>query len=874
MVIRIPDFLFAESTGHGPAPGELDRETRAAVAWAREAETEMAALSRSLGLAGEALKGGDTGGQRLAAARTALGSRAESGAFRLLFDRAAVAQARQESQASHGTAMQSLIGTIKAVAGLPIPAAEKAELGRALLRVGLESGVVAEPDLGFFEEAALSQLQLVEARGSLAAASAPGEALAILASARQAMALLPMDLALLEREAAERDAAATASQRGKLTRKEQDDLAAFARGELPDPLGEESFRLVHGARGALGAQVRYQAARREGEALALIRGKDDEAVDAARAGWQGDAAVFEAAVAKDAAERRRDPAGYALATVPGTSAALQDAPEAERLALLWSAQAAAGIPEDQRSLWTIAGEKVLAAAWDALPKGSAGRNEKLGYFEKHLASLPPALRNSAIGRMVRQGVVDGTEEQVRGIAASLDAGRFNGARQLVSGLQVAEPRPQRAQAQQAPLEGREPLPSDVEAVPTDPPPPPLKPARSVEPMPPPEKLAKEVSLPKSEPTNTPDLIDVTRYDIHGTPKPSIGAQMGMVQRAYTGAWKWNGQEDGNAAGHNHLVLVDPATGRPIDRKTGKPVEEDKEGTPYVAHVDDIDKQFLDGVARRTAKLLPSTTRWNRRGGNRAMQAENLAPATTELGMDVFVGAVGRTLKWEKGSNTRGAAKADPGGPTFMGIAVGAKSGGAGGYAPWLELHEGYDPNAVGFPSLPEGYWELSEEERYEQAPVFKLDVDQIAYIYATEYFVDSSISRLLEIPEVGAPENRKLIENVFDYVVNAGRLDGVGSLQRAIYDLLEAHDPNWLASRRDGKGYTRSGFADGDIGGDTIEGLRHLLELSGDGGSGLYEGNILKELNRRVHEERREQAQEKNSEDAGLLKRIDSFQWD
>jgi len=449
MVIRIPDFLFAESTGHGPAPGELDRETRAAVAGARAAETEMTALSRGLSLASEVLTGGDAAGQRLAAARRALGPRAESGAFRTLFDRVAAERARRDSTASHGKAMRTLVGTIKALAGLPIPSAEKAELGRALLHAGVERGVVGAPDLALFEEAALSQLHLGEAQGRLAAAAAPGEALAVLAGAREAGALLPMDLALLERQAAERDAVAAARHRGRLVWKEQDDLAAFARGELPEPLGEESFRQIHGARGALGAHTRYQAARREGEALALIRGKDAEAVEEARAGWTGDGAVFDAAVEKDAGERRRDPAGYALATVPGTAAAMEETPEAERGALLWAAQAAAGIPEDQRGAWTLAEEERLAAAWDALPAGSAGRNEKLAFFRKAVLGLAKAQRASAIRRLVQQGIADGTEAELTRLVDHVDNGRRNPGRAQATKLTPFGPR----HAQHAELDG-------------------------------------------------------------------------------------------------------------------------------------------------------------------------------------------------------------------------------------------------------------------------------------------------------------------------------------------------------------------------------------------------------------------------------------
>jgi len=428
MVIRIPDFLFAQSTGEATAPGEPDDETRQALAAARSAEQEIGALGRGLTLAGEALAGGEKAAQKLAAARAALGQRGGSGALRRLLDHAAAEQARQETAASRRLGMRTLIGTIKGVGTLPIPFAERAELGRALLQEGVARGVVAPQLHEEFEAAVLSQFGLSEAQSTIAKATEPGEALAIVAAAKAEGGLLPMDAALLDRQALERDAVASARHRARLAGKEQDDLAAFARGELPEPLSEKSFRLIHGARGALGAHARYEAARREGEALALIRGKDAEAVEATRAGWTGDAAIFDPAVEKDAVARRRDPAGYALATVPGTTAAMEEIPEAERGALLWSAQAAAGIPANQRSLWTLKQEDAMADAWAALPPGFAGRNEKLGYLQKYVATLPPALQQAAIARLVRQGIVDGTEDELTQVLRLLREGRANPAR--------------------------------------------------------------------------------------------------------------------------------------------------------------------------------------------------------------------------------------------------------------------------------------------------------------------------------------------------------------------------------------------------------------------------------------------------------------
>jgi hypothetical protein len=128
MVIRIPDFMFAQSTGETTPPGEPKYEIRSALAAARSTEKEMTALNRALGLASEALKTGDKVPQRLAAAREALGARGDSGALRALLDHVAAERAQQEIAASRRTAMRTLVGTIKDVGSLPIPFAEQAEL--------------------------------------------------------------------------------------------------------------------------------------------------------------------------------------------------------------------------------------------------------------------------------------------------------------------------------------------------------------------------------------------------------------------------------------------------------------------------------------------------------------------------------------------------------------------------------------------------------------------------------------------------------------------------------------------------------------------------------------------------------------------------
>jgi hypothetical protein len=472
MVIRIPDFMFAQSTGGATSPGELDYEARSAVAAARSTEKDMGSLNRALGLASATLKGGDKVRERLAAARDALGARGDSGAFRRLLDHVAAERARQDAAASHRTAMRTLVEMIKGVSTLPIPFAEKAELGRSLLQQGLERGLVASQDHKLFEDAAISQFSLTQAQTALGKAKEPGEALTIAEAAKAEGMLQPSDIDLLDRQARERDAVATERHRARLALKEQDDLAAFARGELPEPLSEESFRLIHGARGATGAYARYQAARQEGKALTTIRGKDEDAIEAARAVWKGDPAVFTTALQRDTAERRRDPAGYALVAVVGAKAALDEMPEDERSALLWSAQAATGIPEGRRSPWTLKETQSLARRWLALtaqPSGPTRDDAMVTLLSESLLKLPPRQRPGAIAALEVQGLGAGMPGRLRATLAALERGSLGAAYFAVSGRgQLARheavasglPRSQQARPEEDWQPGMEPLLSD------------------------------------------------------------------------------------------------------------------------------------------------------------------------------------------------------------------------------------------------------------------------------------------------------------------------------------------------------------------------------------------------------------------------------
>ena len=430
-VITIPPSAFATSK---PTPTTaLDRLQQNA-----KAMRGLQGAIENLSLAMTAETGSAEARKALAKARAGLLSGAATlelePDFAQVLDEAALLQARGQATVERQSAIGSLVATIKQTSALPLPFAQKAALGRALVGRAVREGLLGPAQQRTWEEATASSTLYQETRRQLAATSAPGEALALVTEAKAAGGLVEHDSAALDELAAARQPIETHRHQARLAWKEADDFAAYARGELPEPLGEDSFRLLHGARGAVGAYARYQATRQEAEVLALIRGKDNETIAAAQANWQGDSADFERALAKDAAERRRDPAGYALATVPGLAQAMEETPEAERGPLLWSMQESLGFAEGERSPWTAAQERALADAWDELPAGHGGRSERLAFFENHLLSLPPAQREGAIARLVQQGIVDGTEAELTRLVADLDAGRVNPARAQAAAL--------------------------------------------------------------------------------------------------------------------------------------------------------------------------------------------------------------------------------------------------------------------------------------------------------------------------------------------------------------------------------------------------------------------------------------------------------
>ena len=431
MTIDLRRYLPALAVGGAQAPS-LDpaAELRRAKAGAETA----ARLGAGVSLLENALAGGVAGLAALGKTRQALGS---DGALGPLLDELQTAGQAEEEIQLRRSARTSAFVALKQIARLPLPLPQKTALGRSLVERALGGGLIRAEERATVEAALLSESVLQETRQALAGTAEPGAAKALVDEAKQQGLLVPHDTALLERLAAERAPIEAVRHRARLAWKEQDDLSAYGRGELPEPLGEKSFPLLYGAQRAPDAWARYQAARHEAEALLLIRGKTADEIETARSPWTGEPAIFDAALRRDAEARRRDPAGYLLANAVGLKQALNEIESAgERQALLWAKQSELGLAERERSPWPLTEEERLADAWDAIPAGHGGRNERLGFFEKHLLGLPAEQRPAAIARLVRQGIVDGTEAELAQLVAELEAGRINPARRLAAGLGI------------------------------------------------------------------------------------------------------------------------------------------------------------------------------------------------------------------------------------------------------------------------------------------------------------------------------------------------------------------------------------------------------------------------------------------------------
>jgi hypothetical protein len=195
------------------------------------------------------------------------------------------------------------------------------------------------------------------------------------------------------------------------------------RGLAGPELSREQLLGVYGPAEGEARWQRWQAHRAKAPAYALVRSKSPEALAEAKAGYQGDRRLLEQVAAEDAAERRRDPAGYGLSWAPGFRAAYDQASDpAERAALLWEAQAAAGIPEAQRSPWPAEQGWGLAQRWLAIAEGPGGARARVAFLRETILALPSGQRGAGLATLQRMGL-DGGAGLLQAIAAALEENR-------------------------------------------------------------------------------------------------------------------------------------------------------------------------------------------------------------------------------------------------------------------------------------------------------------------------------------------------------------------------------------------------------------------------------------------------------------------
>ncbi len=117
----------------------------------------------------------------------------------------------------------------------------------------------------------------------------------------------------------------TARQRSALSRALAEEATAVTRGEAGPPRTREEFLDLYDAREGETRWQLWQAHQAKAPAYALVRGRGAEEIAAAKAGYQGDAAILERVEREDAAERARDPAGYGLTWAAGFRTAYEQA---------------------------------------------------------------------------------------------------------------------------------------------------------------------------------------------------------------------------------------------------------------------------------------------------------------------------------------------------------------------------------------------------------------------------------------------------------------------------------------------------------------------------------------------------------------------
>ena len=264
MIVRGgPDGAPAESD---PPAGQKDRFADTAAA-AGELDRLVQALT--------GLVPGAAGASGASGARRALNDIAATGGpdgppLAAAGESLAAAETAGQLQQTLRSAATGLGRGLAAVAALPLPMAQKEQVGMAMLRQARRLGLVGEdPAVPAF---LASHLRLADGQRRLAGTRGEGEAAAVAAEFAADPALLPEDRVAIETLARQRGAVERHRRQGDLRARETEDLAAFAAGRVAPRLGEESFHRLYGPTEGARRWQAYAAAAEQGRATAAIRG--------------------------------------------------------------------------------------------------------------------------------------------------------------------------------------------------------------------------------------------------------------------------------------------------------------------------------------------------------------------------------------------------------------------------------------------------------------------------------------------------------------------------------------------------------------------------------------------------------------------------